>query len=137
MEVSYLLQRLETYDGFVVLTSNFQGNIDQAFLRRMHGTVHFQVPAAEDRKRIWQRSLAQAPTVDLDLDFVAEKFDLTGGSIRNAALGAAFLAAAGAGAVDMAYLLRAIAAELTKLGRRATPDQFGQWAAAVTPSLGG
>ena len=61
MEVSYLLQRLETYDGFVVLTSNFQGNIDQAFLRRIHVTVHFAVPSVEDRVRIWERSLGGAP----------------------------------------------------------------------------
>jgi AAA+ superfamily predicted ATPase len=135
MEVSYLLQRLETYDGFVVLTSNFQGNIDQAFLRRMHATVHFPVPGPADRRRIWIRALAQAPTTDLDLDFVAEKMDLSGGAIRNAALSAAFLAAAGAGSIDMNCLMRAIAQELGKLGRRATPELFGQWHAAVALGL--
>lgn len=133
MEVSYLLQRLETYDGFVILTSNFQGNIDTAFLRRIHVTVHFPVPGAEDRRRIWARCLAQAPQDDLDLDFVADKFDLTGGSIRNAALSAAFLAAAGGSKVGMAELLRAVAEEMTKLGRRPTDDQFGRW----LPLLGG
>ncbi|MCW2602921.1 MAG: ATPase [Pseudonocardiales bacterium] len=135
MEVSYLLQRLETYDGFVVLTSNFQGNIDQAFLRRMHATVHFPVPGAADRKRIWVRSLAQAPTTDLDLDFVAEKIDVSGGAIRNAALSAAFLAAAGSGSIDMPCLMRAVAQELGKLGRRATPEMFGQWQSMVSDSL--
>lgn len=125
MEVSYLLQRLETYDGFVVLTSNFQGNIDQAFLRRMHASVHFPVPDAADRKRIWIRSLAQAPTRDLDLDLIADKFDLAGGGIRNAALGAAFLAAAGSGVVDMGHVMRSIAQELGKLGRRAPADMSG------------
>jgi AAA+ superfamily predicted ATPase len=129
MEVSYLLQRLETYDGFVVLTSNFQGNIDQAFLRRIHVTVSFQIPAADERLRIWERSLAAAPTRDLDLAFVAEGFDLTGGSIRNAALTAAFAAAGdeGDGAVGMVEVLRAVSTEMTKLGRRVNDQQFGRW----------
>jgi hypothetical protein len=127
MEVSYLLQRLESYDGFVVLTSNFQGNIDPAFLRRIHVTVHFVMPSVEDRARIWQRCLAKAPTDRLDLPFVAEKFDLTGGSIRNAALTAAFFAASGHRPVGMVDVLRAISQEMAKLGRRPNDDQFGRW----------
>ena len=127
LEVSYLLQRLETYDGFVVLTSNFQGNIDPAFLRRIHLTVHFPVPSAGDRQRIWERSLGGAPVQDLELDFVAEQFDLTGGSIRNAALTAAFAAAAAHRPIGMAELLRAVAQEMTKLGRRPNDAQFGRW----------
>ena len=130
MEVSYLLQRLETYDGVVVLTSNFQGNIDQAFLRRIHVTVHFTVPSAEERERIWDRSLAAAPRHDLDLGFVATTFDLSGGSIRNAALTAAFAAAArgtGPDGITMPDLLRAVSTELTKLGRRVQDAQLGRW----------
>ncbi len=126
-EVSYLLQRLETYDGFVLLTSNFQGNIDAAFLRRIHATVHFMVPTEADRERIWARSLASAPTDDLDLHFMAVKFDLAGGAIRNACLTAAFLAAADDRSIDMPYLLRAVAQEMQKLGRRTQPDHFGRW----------
>ncbi|WP_139983179.1 ATP-binding protein [Nocardioides litoris] len=142
MEVSYLLQRLETYDGVVVLTSNFQGNIDQAFLRRIHVTVHFPVPSAEERERIWDRALGRAPRLDLDLGFVAEQFDLTGGSIRNAALTAAFTAAARAedpeasapvAGIDMVDLLRAVSTEMTKLGRRPQDAQFGTWLGAVFP----
>ena len=127
MEVSYLLQRLETYDGFVVLTSNFQGNIDQAFLRRIHVTVHFSVPSVEDRARIWERSLGQAPRGDIDLGFVAEKFDLTGGSIRNAALTAAFYAAGARRPVTMIDVLIAVTQEMIKLGRRPNDDQYGRW----------
>ena len=127
MEVSYLLQRLETYDGFVVLTSNFQGNIDQAFLRRIHVTVHFAIPSVEDRQRIWERSLGDAPLEDLDLAFIADKFDLTGGSIRNAALTAAFYAAAGGRKITMIDMLLAITQEMIKLGRRPNDDQYGRW----------
>lgn len=134
LEVSYLLQRLETYDGLVVLTSNFQGNIDQAFLRRLHLTVHFTIPNAEERRRIWERSLGAAPVVDLDLGFVAQQFDITGGSIRNAALTAAFAAAAQGRAMTMADVLQAVAQELTKLGRRAHDAQFGPWLNQVQPS---
>jgi AAA+ superfamily predicted ATPase len=133
LEVSYLLQRLETYDGLVVLTSNFQGNIDQAFLRRIHLTVHFTIPTAEERRRMWERSLAGAPTTELDLGFVAREFDLTGGSIRNAALTAAFAAAAQGGAVGMVDVLRAVAQELGKLGRRPHDSQFGTWLDQLGP----
>jgi AAA+ superfamily predicted ATPase len=127
LEVSYLLQRLETYDGLVVLTSNFQGNIDQAFLRRLHVTVHFTVPTAEERCRIWERSLRSAPVADLDLGFVAQQFDISGGSIRNAALTAAFAAAANGGPITMVDVLRAVSQEFTKLGRRAHDAQYGPW----------
>ncbi len=127
MEVSYLLQRLETYDGFVVLTSNFQGNIDQAFLRRIHVTVHFAIPSVEDRQRIWERSLGDAPLDDLDLAFIADRFDLTGGSIRNAALTAAFYAASGGRKITMIDMLLAITQEMIKLGRRPNDDQYGRW----------
>lgn len=127
MEVSYLLQRLESYDGFVVLTSNLQGNIDPAFLRRIHVTVHFAMPTPAERRRIWTRSLGDAPRHELDLDFVADKFDMSGGAIRNAALTAAFLAAGNDGSIGMVELLRAIRQEMAKLGRRASDDQFGSW----------
>jgi hypothetical protein len=136
MEVSYLLQRLESYDGFVVLTSNFQGNIDQAFLRRIHVTVHFPVPNAADRERIWDRCLGKAPRENVELDFVAGKFELSGGSIRNAALTAAFLAAARDEPVRMVHVLQAIGQEMTKLGQRPTSEQFGRWAGQLE-SAGG
>lgn len=127
IEVSYLLQRLETYDGFTILTSNLQGNIDSAFRRRIHAFVHFAVPNPEERIRIWDRALGQAPRDDLDLAFVAENFDITGGSIRNAALAAAFFAAARDSAITMVDVLRAISEEFTKLGRRPGDEQFGRW----------
>jgi AAA+ superfamily predicted ATPase len=127
MEVSFLLQRLETYDGFVVLTTNFQGNIDPAFLRRVHASVHFTMPNPAERLAIWRRALANAPLDDVDLGFVAERFDLSGGAVRNAALTAAFLAASDRGSVRMEHLVRALASELTKMGRRPTPELFGEW----------
>ena len=127
LEVSFLLQRLETYDGFVILTTNFQGNIDPAFLRRVHASVHFTMPSSAERLAIWRRALASAPLDDVDLGFVADKFDLSGGAIRNAALTTAFLAASEGGSVRMEHLVRGLASELTKMGRRSTPELFGAW----------
>jgi hypothetical protein len=134
IEVSYLLQRLESYDGFVVLTSNYQGNIDPAFLRRISVTVHFALPTPPERAQIWRRCLSAAPTDELDLDFVATQFDLAGGAIRNAALSAAFLAAARQAPVGMADVLQAVHQELAKLGRRSNEAQFGRWAREVLQS---
>lgn len=127
LEVSYLLQRLETHAGFVVLTTNFAGNIDQAFTRRVHASVHFHLPSPTERELIWQRSLARAPLKDLDLTWAAETFDLSGGSIRNAALATAFLAAADAGTVEQRHLVGGLVRELLKLGRRPSSDLFGPY----------
>lgn len=127
VETAYLLQRIETFDGFVIMTSNFQGNIDEAFLRRIHVSVPFSVPEAADRHRIWDRCLAGAPRGDIDLAFVAEQFDLAGGSIRLAALSAATMAAAHDGPVEMTDILRAVDHEMTKLRRRTNDHQFGRW----------
>src|SRR5699024_4465350 len=110
-----LLQRIETFDGFVILTSNFQGNIDEAFLRRIHASIAFTVPETADRERIWQRCLASAPCHDVDLGFVAEQFDLAGGSIRLAALTAASMAAARDRPIEMPDILRAVEREMAKL----------------------
>jgi ATPase family protein associated with various cellular activities (AAA) len=131
MEVSYLLQRLESYDGFVVLTSNFQGNIDEAFLRRIHAAVHFPIPKEEDRRRIWERGLAAAPLEDVDLGHLARAFELSGGAIRNSCLTAAFLAAGRGRPVGMPELLGAAAQELTKLRQRTSAEQLGPWADEV------
>lgn len=135
LEVSFLLQRLESYDGFVVLTTNFQGNIDPAFMRRLHASVHFTLPSPTERLAIWRRALGRAPLADLDLDLVAERFDLAGGAIRNAALTTAFLAAADGGPVRMEHLVRGLAQELSKLGRRPTPELFGPYHHLV-PDIG-
>lgn len=111
IEVSYLLQRLERYDGVVVLVTNFEKNIDEAFLRRIHTRVEFVVPAEEERLTIWAHNFPPgAPLGDIDLGFLAKRFELSGGSIRNAAVHAAFLAAAQDAPITMgAATVRAIA----------------------------
>ena len=128
VEVAYLLQRLETYQGIVVVATNLQRNIDDAFLRRISVAVDFEAPDEPHRKLIWQQAFpATAPVEDLDLDFLARQFRITGGIIRNAALGAAFLAAADDGKVTMERVVLAIKREFQKLGRLRTEAEFGPY----------
>jgi SpoVK/Ycf46/Vps4 family AAA+-type ATPase len=124
VEVAYLLQRLERYDGVVLLATNLAGNMDTAFARRIHVTVEFMLPDRDERRRIWDRCLpATAPlAADVDLDRLADFVDLPGGAISNAALAAAFLAASSNQPIDMATLVLAVKRELQKLGRL-IPDE--------------
>ncbi len=128
IETSYLLQRLEGYDGLVVLTSNYAGNIDQAFMRRIHVAVEFPMPEEAERLAIWKASFpGSAPVGDVDFGFLAERFKLAGGSIRTAALTAAFSAADRGEPVGMLHAVHGVKREYQKLGRIVTPGEFGDW----------
>lgn len=126
VEISYLLQRMEAYDGLVILTSNLSKNMDEAFVRRMHFTVEFPYPDVEDRQRIWAIAFPrEAPLEpDIDLDLLAERYRLTGGNIRNIALTAAFLAARDGGVIGMEHVLWATRREYQKMGRLANEREF-------------
>ena len=129
VETAYLLQRLETYDGVVVLATNLAKNIDTAFLRRLHASVEFPVPEEAERRRLWELNLVPgAPRKRIDLDFLARQFPLTGGAIRNATLAAAFLAAEAGQPITMESLVPAIRRECQKLGRLMSPGDFGPYA---------
>jgi AAA+ superfamily predicted ATPase len=135
VETSYLLQRLEQYDGIVVLATNYEKNIDRAFLRRVHVRVDFPMPGEPERQAIWERNLRpDAPYADdIDVPWLVERFDITGAAIRNAVVDAAFLAAAEDGPIHMRHLVRGVAREMHKLGRMVTAQVFGIWYdAAVT-----
>ncbi len=84
-EVSYLLQRVENYDGLVILATNFKSNIDEAFVRRFQSIIHFPRPDAEERFQIWQRAFPEnmQPSPSISLLDMAEKFELSGGEIMN------------------------------------------------------
>jgi AAA+ superfamily predicted ATPase len=132
IETAYLLQRLESYDGVVVMATNLAKNIDAAFLRRLHAMVEFPVPEEAERRRIWERNLvAGAPMKDVDLDFLARQFTITGGSIRNAALAAAFLAAEAGARITMATLVLGLQREFQKLGRLIPAADYGPYAHLV------
>jgi SpoVK/Ycf46/Vps4 family AAA+-type ATPase len=128
IEVAYLLQRLEGYDGLVVLATNLQRNIDQAFLRRISVAVDFVQPEQPQRRAIWARSFPPtAPVADLDLDFLARQFKVTGGIIHNAALAAAFLAAEEGTAIGMRHVVMSLKREFQKLGRLRTEAEFERY----------
>jgi hypothetical protein len=137
VEVAYLLQRMESFDGLAILTTNLRANVDEAFTRRLDAVVDFPVPEEDDRLRLWRLHLRPGlPRADdIDLDFLARSFRLSGGNIRNIALGAAYLAAAEARAVAMPDLIRATDAEYRKLGHLCLETEFGIWFQLISEPL--
>ncbi len=126
LEVAYLLQKMEAYDGITILTTNLRQNLDEAFNRRIRFMIEFPFPEAEDRYQIWQNSLPKELPLasDVNLDRLAQQFRLTGGNIRNIALAAAFLAAEAEQVVTIAHLLQATKRELQKMGRLVSDSEF-------------
>jgi SpoVK/Ycf46/Vps4 family AAA+-type ATPase len=126
IEIGYLLQKMEEYEGVVILATNLRKNMDDAFVRRMHFTIEFPFPTEQDRRRIWEVIWPQETprSPDLDLDFMARRFEIAGGNIRNIALASAFLAAADGGIVNMGHLIRATRREYQKMGKVVTEGEF-------------
>lgn len=126
VEISYLLQKMEQYEGITILTSNLRGNIDEGFWRRLAFTVHFPFPEESTRLEIWKRIWPAETEVDPDVDFakLAHRFSLSGGNIRNIGLSAAFLAAAESRPVQMADILHATRREYTKVGKSLTDAEL-------------
>jgi SpoVK/Ycf46/Vps4 family AAA+-type ATPase len=118
-ETAYLLQKMEEYPGITILATNLRQNMDAAFTRRMRFIVDFPFPDEADRLRIWQSVWpAEVPLgADIDRPLLARQFRLAGGSIRNVAVAAAFLAAEQQQAVSMRHLMLATKRELQKMGR--------------------
>jgi SpoVK/Ycf46/Vps4 family AAA+-type ATPase len=118
VEVAYLLQRMESFDGLAILTTNLRANLDDAFSRRLDLIVHFPQPSEPERLLLWDRCLGSSVPRAGDLDLsIAARFELSGGDIRSAAVTAAYYAAAGSRPVRLDDLLTAIEHEYTKLGR--------------------
>ncbi|QNO27577.1 ATP-binding protein [Sphingopyxis sp. OPL5] len=127
IEVSYLLQRIEEYRGLSILTTNFRSNIDSAFLRRLRFIIDFDFPGQTERAEIWQRIFPQStPRAALDFDRLSQ-LNLSGGSIRNVAMGAAFAAADRGHDVGMAHILSAARLEYEKSGRSLTSAELKGW----------
>jgi hypothetical protein len=129
IEVAYLLQKIEDYEGVVILTSNLSKNIDEAFSRRMHYVVEFPLPDENYRERLWRTIFPPDLPLggDVDFHFLARKFAIAGGDIRNVALDAAFLAAQDGKVVTMRQLARALARQMMKQGKIPSAMDFQQY----------
>ena len=127
IEISYLLQRMESYRGLAILTTNMKDVLDPAFLRRIRFVIQFPFPDAAQRAEIWRRIYPdRTPTENLNIDRLSQ-LNVAGGNIRNIALYAAFLAADAGKPVCMSHLLYAARAEYAKMERPLTDAEIGGW----------
>src|SRR6266511_1069374 len=133
IEIAYLLQRMEQYDGIAILATNLRENLDDAFLRRLHFIIEFPMPDAAHRERMWRQFLPTEAPVDgsIDYSFLARQFRLAGGNIKNIVLSAAFLAAASGDRIGMPHLIRATWREHQKMGRVLSEVDIGDYATVL------
>lgn len=119
VETSYLLQKMEEYDGIVILATNLLQNIDEAFIRRLHFSVQFPFPEKEQRELIWRGIFPEGAPLDSNIDyaFMSDKFILAGGSIKNIALSAAFYAVQDSCSIGMRQIMLGARREYQKLGK--------------------
>lgn len=125
-EVAYLLQRLEVYDGITILATNLKNQLDDAFRRRIRRMIHFQLPDYDTRKRMWEQAFpAQAPLESkVDFSVYARRFELSAGEIKDAAMDAAFLAAAEGTRIGDRQIRKALKLCYEKYGRILTEEDF-------------
>ncbi len=135
-QVAYLLQKMEEYEGVIVLATNFMQNFDEAFKRRLKFVVNFPFPGPEQRRAIWEKAFPREAPLDagVDLDYLAERFELSGSNIKNIAVAAAFLAAGGGQrTITMPCVLRALHREYEKLGKLLSAAELGEYAGLLRP----
>ncbi len=134
-KTALLLQEVEAYDGVSVLATNYKHNIDPAFFRRMKYIVEFQFPDVDTREMLWRTTIPKGTPLgeDVDIRFLAERFEFVGGNIKNCILNAAFLAAAdGDGQeVCMKHYLQAVRYEFIKVGKVFTRADFEPYASMI------
>ena len=127
IEVGYLLQRMESYQGLAILTTNFKSSLDKAFQRRLRFSIEFPFPDAAHRRAIWERVFpARTPTHELRPERLAA-LNVSGGNIRNIAMNAAFLAADAGRPVDMVHILKAAQMEAVKIERPIADTEVRGW----------
>ncbi len=126
IEISYLLQRMEIYDGVTILATNLRSNLDEAFMRRIQFAVDIPFPDEKDRARIWSTLFPEhvPHASDINLDEMAHRFKLAGGNIRNIIVNAAYMAAADGGVITMQHLLHSTRREFQKMGRLISENQM-------------
>ncbi|MBU5435500.1 ATP-binding protein [Pseudoflavonifractor sp. MSJ-37] len=136
-EVAYLLQRMEEYQGIVLMATNQAGSIDAAFVRRFRYHLVFTLPDEDMRRSIWTDALRGIPAAALQIDYLARQFQLSGAQIKNVVLNGAYRAAADGGVLRMDHLVRAIFQELQKEGKVLLAGDFGEYGALLSDFLSG
>jgi SpoVK/Ycf46/Vps4 family AAA+-type ATPase len=131
VEVAYLLQKMEEYEGVTIMATNMHGNLDEAFARRMSFCVKFPFPDEAGRRALWEKAFPprMPAAADIDYDFLAKQFELSGGNIKNVALAAAFLAAGDGAPVSMRHLIPAVRREYIKINKPIMRSDFGRYGA--------
>jgi SpoVK/Ycf46/Vps4 family AAA+-type ATPase len=129
IEISYLLQKMEEYEGITILTTNLRKNMDEAFVRRLRFSIEFPLPDESDRRRIWEVTFpSEAPKCDdIDFGYLARQFKVTGGNIKNIVLYSAFLAAEDGKIIYMRHIIKAVKREFQKMGKLYTDEDFGKY----------
>lgn len=129
MEAAYLLQKMEEYEGIVILATNYMQNIDDAFKRRISFRINFLLPDMEHRKILWQKAFPEQARLDEapDYDFLARQFELSGSQIKNIALQAAFFAAEAEKGIGMKEIVKALLIEFDKTGKRVTQKDLQEY----------
>ena len=133
VETAFLLQQLEEYEGVIIMGTNLLQNIDNAFMRRINFVIHFPFPEAAVRETLWRKMVIPAAPAadDIDYGFLAERFLISGGNIRNIVLHAAFLAAAENGPICMRNLLWSAVSELRKTNTIVSKEDLREYADVV------
>jgi SpoVK/Ycf46/Vps4 family AAA+-type ATPase len=130
METSYLLQKMEEYDGLTILATNLAQNLDEAFIRRIHFIVKFPFPDLAQREQLWRTMFPPQMPLDADIDYryLAQTFELAGGPIKNVVLTAAYLAAEEGASTGMRHIMEAVKQEYKKIGKLLMKDRLGIYA---------
>lgn len=136
-EVAYLLQRMEEYHGIVLMATNQAGNMDSAFIRRFRYHLVFTLPDAAMRRNLWENALEGIPAQGIQLDYLAEQFELSGAQIKNIALNAAYRAADDGKLLTMRHLVIAIYREFKKEGKVMLASEFGGYGIMLSDHLSG
>lgn len=125
---AYLLQKIEEYEGIIILATNLLQNFDNAFLRRFKFIIEFPFTDKDRRLEIWQNVFPEnTPKEELDLEYLAEEFHFSGSQIKNVAVAAAFLAAGEHVPVNMRHILTAVKREMSKIGKTLIASDFGPY----------
>ncbi len=119
IETSYLLQKMEEYEGVVMLATNLRDNMDEAFTRRIRFIIEFPFPDVDSRLKIWKAHFPKTAPLsdDIDFDFLANRVQVAGGNIKNIVLNAAFCAAEEGSPISMRHLMHGIKREYEKIGK--------------------